>query len=92
MEMGVKISIPWFLQRASNGLKITEVQGDTVGDCLKRLTERFPLLEKELFEKQGKLSPYIDIYVDGQSVYSEGLTKPVKDGSELSILFIVGGG
>jgi molybdopterin converting factor small subunit len=92
MEMGVKISIPWFLQRASNGAKITEVQGCTVGDCLKRLTERFPLLEKELFDKQGKLSPYIDIYVDGQSIYSEGLTKPVKDGSELSILFIVGGG
>ena len=90
--MGVKISIPWFLQRASNGAKITEVQGSNVGDCLKRLTERFPLLEKELFDKQGKLSPHIDIYVDGQSVYSEGLAKPVKDGSELSILFIVGGG
>jgi molybdopterin converting factor small subunit len=92
MEMGVKISIPWFLQRASNGAKITEVQGGTVGDCLKKLTERFPLLEKELFDKQGKLSPYIDIHVDGQSVYSEGLAKPVEDGSGLSILFIVGGG
>ena len=90
--MSVKISIPWFLQRASNGVKITEVQGDTVGDCLKKLTERFPLLGKELFDKQGKLSPHIDIYIDGQSIYLEGLAKPVKDGSELSILFIVGGG
>jgi molybdopterin synthase sulfur carrier subunit len=92
MEMGVKINIPWFLQRASHGVKMAEVHGDTVGDCLKRLTERFPLLEKELFDKQGKLSPYIDIYVDGKSIYSEGLTRPVKDGDELSILFIVGGG
>ena len=90
--MSIKINIPWFFQRASNVVRTTEVQGDTVGDCLKRLTERFPLLEKELFDKQGKLSPYIDIYVDGQSVYSEGLDKPIKDGSELSILFIVGGG
>ena len=47
--MVVKINIPWFLQRASNDVAVTEVQGDTVGDCLKRLVARFPLLEKELF-------------------------------------------
>jgi molybdopterin converting factor small subunit len=71
---------------------MTEVQGDTVGDCLKRLIEQFPRLGNDIFDKQGKLSPYIDIYVDGQSIYSEGITKPVKDGNELSILFIVSGG
>ena len=34
----------------------------------------------------------VDIQVDGRSVYSEGLTKPVRDGDELSVLFIVAGG
>ena len=91
-EMVVKINIPWFLQRASNDVAVIEVQGDTVGDCLKRLVARFPLLEKELFDEPGRLAPQVDIYVDGRSIYAEGLARPVKDGDELSILFIVGCG
>jgi hypothetical protein len=46
IEMSLKIDIPWFLQRASNGVAVTEVQGDTVGNCLKELAERFSLLKK----------------------------------------------
>jgi molybdopterin converting factor small subunit len=90
--MAVKIDIPWFLQRASNGIKITKVQGDTVGNCLKSLVARFPLLEKELFDDKGRLAPHVDIYLDGHSIHAEGLAKPVKDGNELSILFVVSGG
>ena len=90
--MAVKIKIPWFLQQASNGVAITEVQGNTVGDCLKRLVEQFPRLEKELFDEQGRLAPHVDIYANGQSIHAEGLARPVKDNDELSILFIIGGG
>ena len=55
-KMAVKIAIPWFLQPASDGVAVTEVQGDTVGDCLKRLVERFPRLEKELFDESSGIS------------------------------------
>ena len=90
--MAVKINIPWFLQQASNGIAVTEVQGETVGDCLKSLIERFPRLGKELFDERGRLAPHVDIYANGQSTHAEGLVKPVKDNDELSILFIIGGG
>ena len=90
--MAIKIEIPWFLQRASNGIKITEVKGDTVDHCLKRLVEQFPLLEKELFDEKGRLAPHVDIYVNGRSIHAEGLNKTVKDGDELSILFVISGG
>ena len=90
--MAVKIAIPWFLQPASDGVAVIEIQGDTVGDCLKKLVKRFPRLEKELFDEQGRLAPQVDIYVDGRSIHAEGLARPVTDGDELSILFIVGGG
>ena len=71
---------------------MAEVNGDTVGKCLKHLTEQFPPLENQLFSEQGKLLYYIDIYVNGLSSYPEELDKPVKDGDELSIRFIIGGG
>jgi molybdopterin synthase sulfur carrier subunit len=90
--MGIKISIPWFFQRATGGAKTVELEGNTVGDCLKGLVVRFPALETELFDKQGKLSPFIDIYLDGRSVRSAGLDTPVANGDGLSILLLVDGG
>ena len=90
--MAVKIEIPWFLQRASSGIKIIEVKGNTIDGCLKRLVERFPLLKKELFDEKGRLASHVDIYVNGQSIHAEGLSKTVKDGDELSILFVISGG
>ncbi|MFC2024243.1 MoaD/ThiS family protein [Chloroflexota bacterium] len=90
--MSVKIIIPWFLQWATDNVKVVAVKGDTVGACLKNLVARFPLLEKELFDSEGRLSPLVYIHVDGRSIYSEGLNRPVRDDDELSLLIIVGGG
>ena len=73
-------------------MKVAEVNGNTVGECLKHLTAKFPPIEKQLFDEQGKLLSFIDIYVNGLSSYPEKLAKSVKDGDELSIRFIIGGG
>ncbi len=90
--MSIKIDIPWFLQSLTNGTKVAQVDGSTVGECLEHLVERFPIIEKELFDKKGKLFAYIDIYINGESAYPEELAKSVKDGDELYITLIIGGG
>ena len=71
---------------------MAEVNGNTVGECLKHLVKQFPGIEKELFDKNGKLDSSYDIYVNGESTYPERLAKSVKDGDELSIILIIGGG
>jgi len=91
--MSVRINIPWFLQHLiPNDVKIAEVNGDTIGECLRRLVERFPIIEKHLFDENGKLPSYIDIYVNEESAYPEELSKPVKDGDKFDIIIIIGGG
>ena len=90
--MSVNITIPGFLKRATNGIKTVEVHGNTVGDCLKKLVELFPLIGNELLDKQGELFPHVDIHVNEHSTHTEGSAKPVKDGDEVYILFILGGG
>ena len=42
--------------------------------------------------KEGKLFAYFSIYISGKSTYPEELEKPIRDGDELNILFIIGGG
>lgn len=90
--MSIKVNIPYFLQHLTNNVEVAEVNGTTVGECLKHLVEQFPLIEERLFDEQGKLPIYFNIYVNGESVYPEELTKPVKDGDELHIAFLIGGG
>ena len=90
--MGIKINISPLLYQYTNDQRIVEVNGDTVGQCLDHLVKQFPGIEKMLFDKNGKLRIYANIYVNKESAYPKGLAKPVKDGDELDILFIIGGG
>ena len=90
--MGTKVYIGPHLSQYTNGQRIAEVNGGTVGECLKHLVKQFPGIEEVLFNEHGELLGYVGIYVNGESAYPEELIKPVKEGDELSIALMVGGG
>ncbi len=90
--MGVKITIPSYLQSFTDNTEVVEVDGNTVGECLKYLIKHFPGIEKMLFAKNGKLLPYVGIYINGEDAYPDELAKSVKAGDEFYILYIIGGG
>ncbi len=90
--MGVKIVIPSYLKPFTSNMETLEVNGSTVGGCLHNLTKQFPDMEKKLFTQNGELDSYVGIFVNGEDAYPEELAKPVKDGDELHILYILGGG
>ena len=69
-----------------------EVDGSTVGECISHLIAQFPGIGKMLFAENGQLHAYVNIYINGEDTYPEELAKPVKDGDELHILYIIGGG
>jgi len=90
--MAVNVKIPVYLQHLTDRTEMTEVGGETVGRCLKQLVEQFPRLGKELFDKNGNLLPYVDIYVNGESAYPDEMVKPVNNGDELYVTYIIEGG
>ncbi len=90
--MSVTINIDPILHPFTNGQAIAEVHGNTVGQCLDDLVRQFPGIETGLFDRNGKLLTYVDIYVNSASSYPDELVKPVKDGDELHIAFMIGGG
>jgi molybdopterin converting factor small subunit len=71
---------------------VVEVNGSTVGECLNHLVMQFPGMKKQLFTRTGSLFDNIIIAVNGESAYPEQLAKPVKDGDELNIVFMISGG
>ena len=90
--MGIKLNIHKTHRELANGQDVVEVEGKTVGDCLKRLIEQFPEFQEVLFAKSGKLQNWIEIYVNMESAYPEELAKPVKDGDEIHITIMLSGG
>ncbi|MFC1913278.1 MoaD/ThiS family protein [Chloroflexota bacterium] len=90
--MSINFEIPYSLQSLTNNTAIVEVEGSTIGECLEQLATRFPKIRKLLFDKDGNLDMFGDIYVNGESFYPQGLARPIKDGDELYIAVLVGGG
>lgn len=90
--MSVKIKIPSYMKSFTNNMEVVEVNGSTVGECLNHLVKQLPGMKKQLFSKNDNLFENIVISVNGESAYPEQLAKPVKDGDELDIIFIIGGG
>ncbi|MFC1860087.1 MoaD/ThiS family protein [Chloroflexota bacterium] len=90
--MSIKINIPSYMRSYSNNKDIFETNGSTVGECLNHLVEQFPGVKKLLFSTNDTLYEHIVISVNGESAYPEQLTKPVKDGDELNIIFLIAGG
>ena len=88
----IKINIPSYMQPFTNSMGVIEVSGSTVGKCLNYLVKQFPGIKGQLFSKNGDLFENVIISVNGESAYPEQLAKPVKEGDELNILLIIGGG
>jgi len=88
----IKINIPSYMQPFTNSMEVVEVSGSTVGKCLNYLVKQFPGIKGQLFSKNDDLFENVIISVNGESAYPEQLAKPVKEGDELNILLIIGGG
>lgn len=90
--MSVKVHIHPSLRHLTDDREVVEVNGSNVGECFDTLVAEYPNLDEWLYEEKGKLSKYIDIFVNDESAYPEELRKPVKDGDEIYILMQIAGG
>ncbi len=91
-QMGVKIKIQKNLQFLTRDKETTEVEGNTVGECLNQLMKRFPDIENKLVARDETLLKTIGILVNGKSVYPNELAASVTDGDEIFIFLIISGG
>jgi MoaD family protein len=91
--MSVTVKIPTQLRAAAGGEAETEVDGKTVQEVLDGLFERHHELRSRLYDEQGGLRRFVNVYVAGEDIrFLDGLATPVSDGAELTILPAVAGG
>ena len=91
--MPVRIRVPGPLRRLCGGESEVTVDGDTVSAALTSLDERYPGFHDRLYDADGKLRQFINIYVNDSDIrFSDGLETAVGDRDEVSIVPAVAGG
>ncbi len=91
--MKTRIRIPTQLRNLSGGQSEVEVEGATVGDVLKSLETQHPGFNARLFDEQGQLRRFVNVFVSDEDVrFLNGLDTEVPEGSTVSIIPAVAGG
>lgn len=91
--MAATISIPTALRQYADNQASVTLDAATVGALLRGLTELHPNLRQHLFDEQGKLRSFVNIYVGDEDIrYLEGEDTPLKDGEQISIIPAIAGG
>ncbi|MBE0415982.1 MAG: MoaD/ThiS family protein [Dehalococcoidia bacterium] len=91
--MSVTVWISGSLRQATEGKTEAEVVAKDIAGCLDELEIQFPGLKERLYDDQGELYPFVDIFVNGDSLRSlQGLATQLKEGDKVSILPVFAGG
>ena len=88
------VFIPTPLRSFAGGQKEVEVEAATVADALSGLTQTHPGLRNHLFNAEGKLRSFVNLYLNDEDVryLPEKEATAVKSADTLSIIPSIAGG
>ncbi len=88
-----KVLIPTPLRQYVNKLDSIDLTGGTVGEVLDSLTSQYPELRRHLYNDEGKLRSFVNVYVADEDIrYLNKNATPVKDSDTISIVPSIAGG
>jgi molybdopterin synthase sulfur carrier subunit len=87
------VRIPTQLRPLTSGASTVTVAGDTVGEVLSNLDQRYPGFAGRMLDDTGRVRRFINVFVDEEDVrFRELLTTKVTAGATISIVPAVAGG
>jgi len=87
------VHLPTPLRPHAGGAASVQVRARTVQEALDGLIEGHPSLRRHLFDEQGKLRSFVNVYKNDEDVrYLEKELTPVSDSDALSIIPSIAGG
>jgi MoaD family protein len=91
--MAVKVVIPTPLRQFAGKKDSVDIDARTVGEALAGLTSQFGDLRKHLFNEEGKLRSFVNVYVNDEDIrFLQKDQTPVKESDVISIVPSIAGG
>lgn len=88
--MTIKIQVDNNLRQFVSDKYEIAVDAKTVGECLDDLIRQFPEIKTRLFDSHGILM--VLVVVNREMICQESLSRPVSEGDDINIIYIIGGG
>src|SRR5580698_6038220 len=88
-----KILIPTPLRQFTGKQDSVTVPGATVGEVLNGLTAQYPDLRRQIFNDEGKLRSFVNVYLNDEDIrYLSKTDTPATDGDTISLVPSIAGG
>jgi len=88
-----KVLIPTPLRQFTGKQDSVTVPGATVGEVLSALTAQYADLRKQIFNDEGKLRSFVNVYLNDEDIRYLGKdATPAKDGDTISLVPSIAGG
>ncbi|GAB4472513.1 MAG: MoaD/ThiS family protein [Anaerolineales bacterium] len=87
------IRIPTPLRPYTNGQSDLIISGETVGQVLDNLVQQFPTLRTHLFNENGELRPFVNLFVGEENINDlQGIETPIKESDRILLIPSIAGG
>ncbi len=91
--MAVKVIVPTPLRPYTGKRDAVEVEAGTVGEALSGLTSQFGELRRHLFNEEGRLRAFVNIYLNDEDIrFLQKEQTPLKADDVISIVPSIAGG
>src|SRR5438477_7620358 len=88
-----KVLIPTPLRQYTGKQDAVAVSGATCGEELSALTTQYPDLRKQIFNDEGKLRSFVNVYINDEDIRYLGKdATPARDGDTVSLVPSIAGG
>jgi molybdopterin converting factor small subunit len=91
--MAVTFSLPTVLARLADGQATIDATGETLGQVVAAIAERYPRLAPRLQDADGGPYPFVTFYLNDEDIrFRGGFAAPVREGDEITVVAAIAGG
>ena len=91
--MSKTILIPTPLRPFVNQQEVINTQASTISEAMQDLATNFPKIQQHLYDKDGNLRKFINIYVNDSDIRDlDGINSALSDNDEISLVPAIAGG
>ena len=93
MANTIKVHIPGELRAQVDNQTEVQMAGGSVREILGSLATAYPILGKRLFDGEGRLNRFVNIYLNDEDIrFLQDLETGTNNGDEISIVPAIAGG
>ena len=90
--MSTRVLLHPYFNNIVNDMEMVDASGETVMQIIEDIDRRYPGFKAEVVDERGKFYGFLEIYLNGEGLLPGETEKRVKDGDEIAIVTMAGGG